>query len=68
MTKTGTAYFKSMSRAAHYFAEQGDEDAAVTVANKLRDGEIHIGRPPLLPGQALVLIDNGTRWAIIEED
>jgi hypothetical protein len=39
----GTSHFVSLRAARMYFAEYGDDRAEV--ARKIRDGEIHIGRP-----------------------
>jgi hypothetical protein len=62
--KIGTNYFLSFAAAVRYYRDYHGNDACIVVPQKLRDGEIHIGRPILKPGQRLVLIDNGTRYAI----
>jgi hypothetical protein len=64
----GTSYFVSIELAIGYYrlANGDDPDAAISaVARKLKDGEIHIGEPPLLfYGQRIVLVDDGRRYAI----
>ena len=58
----GTNHFRSLEDAIRYYQEYGisEED----VKQKLLDCEIHICQPSINPGDTLVLIDNGTRWAI----
>jgi hypothetical protein len=59
----GTSYFVNMQAALSYYAEYGERDA---VARKIREGGIHIGRPPLKSGETLSLIDGGRRYAVTE--
>ena len=59
----GTSYFRSMAHAAMYYKRYGAA-SHIIVAEKVRDGEIHIGMPPLKPGETCFLIDDGTRWAV----
>ena len=61
----GTNYFVSLAAAVAYYADYHFEDAAVTVECKLKAGEIRIGEPRIKPGERLVKIDSGRRWAII---
>lgn len=65
-TRVGTSYFPSRIAAIRYYKPYGCDDTGETVDRKLAEGEIHIGKPTLLPGQRLTLI-NGTRWCV-EED
>jgi hypothetical protein len=65
MTRYGTPYFVSMASARRYYAWQGL--TPTDVARKLDAAEIYIGPPDLAPGLHLVVIDQGTRYAI-EED
>ena len=64
MTIVGTSYFVSIDRAAMYYRDYHFKDGFATVRRKLNDGEIHIGKPPLKEGERLIVIDNGTRYAI----
>lgn len=66
MTRTGTSYFKTIRAAEDYYRPYGYANLAQAVHEKIKDGEIHIGQPNLKPGQRLVLIDGGTRYAIEE--
>lgn len=66
MTRVGTSYFVSKDAAIRYYRPYGYDDVRETVERKLRDGEIHIGKPTLLAGQRLALIDESTRWAVEE--
>jgi hypothetical protein len=36
----------------------------IDVRRKIARKEIHIGRPKINPGETLVTIDNGTRYAV----
>lgn len=69
--RVGTSYFVSMRAANRYYAGYGESQSAVL--HKIRDKEIHIGKPDLKPGERLIVIDNETgkawdgRYAI-EED
>lgn len=63
MIRIGTAYFLTMGSAARYYRpldySRSDVEQMVT------DGTIHIGRPPLKPGEQLQTIDGGARWAVV---
>ena len=68
-TTWGTASFINYFMAIKYFrhALQLDEvQARDMVAKKLRNGEIFIGVPRTNRGQQITLIDQGTRWAVVE--
>jgi hypothetical protein len=60
----GTSYFRSVVHAEFYYRSQFGEATRDVVADKLKNGEIHLGYPPLQAGDTCFLIDNGTRWAI----
>lgn len=60
----GTSYFRSMVHAAMYYRSQYGAAAHHYVAEKVRNGEIHIGKPPMKDGETCFLIDDGTRWAV----
>jgi hypothetical protein len=73
--KTGTCYFPSYGAALRYYRpycehpEQykgvsRDERLRRLVDQKLNEGEIHIGRPELKPGETLTIEDN--RYHITE--
>jgi hypothetical protein len=63
-TYYGTSYFVSERDAVWYYRKYEGANAKRAVQRKLEAGEIHIGKPPLKPGDTLSLIDNGTRYAI----
>lgn len=60
----GTAWFVNKAAAIRYYREYEFNNAESAVERKLAEGQIHIGQPPLKSGEALLLIDNGTRYAI----
>lgn len=62
----GTSYFVSRELAIRYYRPYHYEDTTRAVGAKLAGGEIHIGKPPLQPGDKLLIIDEGTRYAIQE--
>ena len=68
MVTVGTSYFKDIASAQRYYAEYDYEDVASTVARKIAEGEIHIGKPDVRVGETLSLIDNGTRYAITSKE
>lgn len=59
---TGTSYFVDKRSAIRYFAYENATSADID--RKLAEGLIHLGPPPLKPGERLSVIDNGTRYAI----
>ena len=62
----GTSYFVSFELAVSYYKAYGF--SRQDVGSKRARGEIHIGEPRLRPGQRLVVIDEGTRYAIEEDE
>lgn len=65
----GTPYFVSQKKAIQYHLEHGQGtgymDALKIVQQKVKDGEIHVGKkPPHKEDETLTRIDNGTRYAI----
>lgn len=68
--KTGTCYFPSYGAALRYYrpycvpfdTQHGRTQRTQVVRNvvdqKLNEGEIHIGKPPLKPGDVLTIEDN----------
>lgn len=66
--KTGTCYFPSYGAALRYYRpyclareiRRGDRTqfARLVVDEKLNTEEIHIGKPPVKPGDALSIEDN----------
>jgi hypothetical protein len=62
--RIGTNHFLSFEAAVRYYRAQYGYDACIVVPQKLRDGEIHIGRPTTKTGEHAYLIDGATRWAI----
>ena len=63
--RVGTNYYPSEAAAYRYYRAKGYdiEDLYEMIAKR----KIHIGTPPLLPGQWVELIDGGNRWAIAED-
>ena len=65
MTTWGTCHFVSLPAAIRYYREYGYTDEQIIY--KLNNGDIHIGKPlELKLGDRVVLIDDGTRYAIEE--
>ena len=64
----GTSYFRSKRAAVRYYSYENWNIEVVeqSVYRKIKSGEIHIGKPPLKPGQSLELIDGGNRYAIVD--
>ena len=60
----GTSYFTDLAAAVSYYSGYAYEDAAETVQRKIRDGEIHLGQPRIKPGERLITVDGGLRYAI----
>ena len=54
MIITGTSYFPSLNDTYIYYAGLDIEN----IPYKIKMGEIHIGKPPLKPGQKLFIRDN----------
>jgi len=66
MITTGTSYFKDLYAAFRYYTPYGYDDRDVMC--KIQNGEIHIGKPEIKPGDTLSLIDNKTRYAITRKE
>jgi hypothetical protein len=62
----GTCHFPSKNLALHYYKKQGGIVLMQDIDQKIADGEIHIGKPTLKPGEKLTLLDDSTRYGIIE--
>ena len=62
----GTNYFVSHFAAYKYYKDYGCDKEEVR--RKIRDREIIIGFPPVQPGENIVIIDDGTRYAIQRDD
>ena len=60
----GTSYFRSVIHAEFYYKPQFGAASREIVSEKLKNGEIHVGYPPLKEGETCHLIDNGCRWAV----
>jgi hypothetical protein len=58
----GTSYFTSLSAAVRYYKAYGYDKS--DVQRKIREGEIHIGKPKLKPGERLGTTDGGKRYTI----
>lgn len=69
MTIIGTSHFVNFTKACDYHRAQGNDDLTpadleLLVMAMIRDGEISLGKPDVEVGQRLLLIDNGTRYAV----
>jgi hypothetical protein len=67
--RTGTSHFVSFTKACDYYRDQGNDELSPAeleryVRAKIEEEEIHIGKPDVPVGCRLVLIDNGTRYAV----
>lgn len=62
MVTTGTSYFVSVRAADVYYLPYGFDSS--DVMHKIINGEIHVGKPELKPGERLSIIDNdtGRKW------
>ena len=65
-TRIGTSYFVSREAAIAYYALQGEDES--TVGDKIADGLVKIGKPAILTGERLLVIDDGRRYAIEYEE
>lgn len=68
MTRIGTSYFVDEAAARKYYRPYTSYPMNMYkfVEAKIAAGEIHIGKPPLKSGERLIVIDEGTRYAIEE--
>ena len=64
MTITGTSHFVSLQAAHRYYALQNEGWDNVT--EKIEKGEIHIGPPTAKPGERVIILGDGYRYAITE--
>lgn len=66
----GTSHFPTLHCAIRYYMpyEGSYKETKPVVERKLDEGQIHLGKPAIKPGQKLILIDEGTRYAIIENE
>lgn len=62
----GTNHFVSLSDTVYYYSTQ--EIGRKEVLRKLDQKEIAIGRPTLKGSQSIVLLDEGTRYGILDMD
>lgn len=63
-TIRGTSYFISIEKAIEYYKSQ--EHNKESVLQKLREGEIHIGYPPIHQGEKILLNAEEGRYFIQE--
>ena len=68
MTITGTSHFVNFTKACDYYRDyvpsRTPAELERAVRAKIEDGEISLGKPDLEPGERLLLIDDGTRYAV----
>ena len=67
--RVGTSHFVNFTKACDYYKGQGNDELTPSelerlVRGMIDEGEISLGQPELRPGQRLVLVDNGTRYAV----
>lgn len=62
----GTPYFVSRDAAIKYYRGYGFDNVGAAVERKIQEKEIYIGKPPTKSGDSLLLVDDGTRYAIDE--
>jgi hypothetical protein len=66
----GTSHFVSKDSAMRYYAYENPSasysERRNAIERRLAEGAIHIGEPTLKPGERLLVIDDGTRYAIAE--
>ena len=63
----GTNSFVSIRDAEYYYRKQFNlraKEAAALVKEKLAAGEIFTGKPKVRPGEVVIIIDEGKRYAI----
>jgi len=65
-TRIGTSYFVSREAAFAHYALQGEDESFVS--DRIADGVIKIGKPAILTGERLLIIDDGRRYAIEYEE
>jgi len=61
----GTSYFLSIPAAIRYFSYENT--TRTTINKKIAEGLIHIGQPLVRKNQKLKIIDDGTRYTIVED-
>lgn len=68
MTIIGTSHFVNFTKACDYYKDYDPDltPAALErwVRGKIEEGEITLGKPELQVGERLLLIDEGTRYAV----
>ena len=67
----GTSYFTSLNAAIWYYHQydpgERRTEIARQVGQKIAEGSIHIGRPPLEDeGDRIITIDHSSRYAIVK--
>ncbi len=63
MMMYGTSHFVSLPAAVRDYADYGSDRAQVE--QKIAEGQIHIGPPAVKPGERLITIDAGSRYALV---
>lgn len=63
----GTSYFADRAAAIRYYKPYHHASTEHAVDAKLKAGEIHLGLPPGYRPDDVILIDGGTRYAILEQ-
>lgn len=69
--RTGTCHFVNFTKACDYYRDQGNDELSPAelerlVRAKIDEEEIYLGKPDVPVGAKIILIDNGTRYAIEE--
>lgn len=69
--RIGTSHFVNFTKACDYYRDQGNDELTPAelerlVRDKIDAAEINLGKPDVPVGGRLILVDNGTRYAIEE--
>jgi hypothetical protein len=69
MITHGTSNFVNFTKACDYYRGQGNDhltpaELETLVREKIDDGEIELGKPAILVGERLILLDDGARYGI----
>ena len=62
----GTSHFVSFDTAVRHYTAYQYPNTREAVSEKIASGEISIGRPAAKPGERVVIVDTGTRYAILK--
>lgn len=66
MIRIGTSYFMNWASAVRYYKDYGYDRNEVD--SMIAEGQIHLGKPLLKPGEILEVIEREGRYAIVTRD